>query len=116
LTLEKIATIVSTVAELENLTLQTRLSQEMNYLTLVTLGITRYAADDWDGAIAQLTAALEQIKDPMPMLSQNRDYFARAYSYNSKKDYNRAIATPRPSNSSLMMRMLTTIGALFTAI
>lgn len=80
------------VAELENLTLQTRLSQEMNYLTLVTLGMSRHAADDWNGAIAQFTAALEQIKDPVPALSQNRVYSVRAYSYSFKKDYNRAIA------------------------
>jgi hypothetical protein len=52
-----------TVAELESFTLQTRLSEELAYLTLFTVGMARYAAMDWDEAIARFSNALDQTKN-----------------------------------------------------
>lgn len=78
-------------AELENFTLQTRLSQEMTYLTLVTLGMSRYAVKDWDGAVSLFSAALEQTKEPVKLLDQSEIYFARAYSHQQKRDHKQAI-------------------------
>jgi tetratricopeptide (TPR) repeat protein len=46
------------MTELESSTLQTHLSAEMAYLSLFTVGMARYAAKDWDGAIARFSDAL----------------------------------------------------------
>ncbi|MEG4235886.1 hypothetical protein QUA40_28190 [Microcoleus sp. Pol11C3] len=50
------------VAALETFEIQVNLAEELKYLTLVTLGVSAYAADDWDNAIDQLTAALSEAK------------------------------------------------------
>jgi hypothetical protein len=50
------------VASLESFEIQVNLAEELKYLTLVTLGVSAYAADDWDNAIKQLTAALSVAK------------------------------------------------------
>ena len=42
------------VEELTQARIQTRLSEEVNYLSLFTVGIARYTVEDWDGAIAQI--------------------------------------------------------------
>ena len=80
------------IAELESFKVQTRLSNQMAYLTLMTLGMSRYAAKDWDGTIDRLTHALEQVKDNRFNLGQADVYFYRANSYYFKGDYDRAIA------------------------
>ena len=51
------------IADLKSFTLQTRLSTEMNYLRLFTLGLTRFAAGDQAGAIARFSDALNQKPD-----------------------------------------------------
>ncbi|MBD2068662.1 tetratricopeptide repeat protein [Leptolyngbya sp. FACHB-671] len=48
------------VAELDHFILQNRLSAEMAYLTLFTVGMMRYTAGDWDSAIVLLNEALKQ--------------------------------------------------------
>ncbi|MEG5064480.1 hypothetical protein QUB33_12725, partial [Microcoleus sp. B3-A4] len=45
------------VAALESFEIQVNLAEELKYLTLVTLGVSAYAADDWDNAINQLTVS-----------------------------------------------------------
>ena len=80
------------VAELESFTLQTNLSAEMAYLSLFTVGMARYAAGDWDGAIARFTDALNQTAEPVPALDQSTVHFYRGTAYYSKDDYDHAIA------------------------
>jgi tetratricopeptide (TPR) repeat protein len=81
------------IAELEQFTLQTNLSAELAYVSLVTVGVARLAAEDWDGAIARLGDALAQGKESSGHLGQAIVYLYRglAYSY-GKGDYQRAIA------------------------
>ncbi len=79
-------------AELESFALQTRLSEEMAYLSLFTVGVARYEAGDLDGAIACFSDALSQTVELVPALSQSQVYYYRASAYLSKEDYDRAIA------------------------
>ena len=81
------------IAELESFKVQTRLSNQMAYLTLMTLGLSRLAANDWDGTIDRLSNALEQVKgDDHFNLGQDAVYVYRAYSHSAKGDYAHAIA------------------------
>jgi len=80
------------VAELESLTLPTRLSVEMAYLSLFTVGMARYTAEDWDGAIARFNDALNHTAEPVPALDQSTVSFYRGVAYARKGDYDRAIA------------------------
>jgi tetratricopeptide (TPR) repeat protein len=77
---------------LDSLALQTQLSQETTYLTLITLGMSRYAVDDWDGAIARFTDALDQTVESVSVLDRSRIHHARGYSYHEKKGFAEAIA------------------------
>ena len=72
------------VAQLESFKLQTRLSQEMTYLSLFTLGMYRYLEGDWDRAIERFTealAALESAEEPVAALGREIVYFHRGASY-----------------------------------
>jgi tetratricopeptide (TPR) repeat protein len=80
------------VAELESFNLQTHLSEEMIYLSLFTVGMARYAAEDWDGAIASFSDALDQTAESVLALSQSIVHFYRGGAYYYKGDYDRAIA------------------------
>ena len=80
------------IAELNSFKLQTRLSNEMSYLTLFTLGMVQYAKADWDGAIVRFKSALEQGKEPVAALSKHIVFFQLANSYLYKSDYRNAIA------------------------
>jgi tetratricopeptide (TPR) repeat protein len=83
------------VDELKSFKLQIRLSEDMSYLTLLTLGIARNIVADWDGAIASFNDALDaltQIKEPILSLDRSKAYLYRADSYFHKEDYEKAIA------------------------
>jgi tetratricopeptide (TPR) repeat protein len=80
------------VAELKSFKLQTRLSAEMAYLSLFTLGTIRYTVSDWDGAITRLSNALSQAKQRTTVLDQSIVYFYRGNAYKNKGDYDRALA------------------------
>jgi tetratricopeptide (TPR) repeat protein len=80
------------IAELNSFKLQTRLSDEMTYLTLFTLGMVRYAEGDWESAIVRFSDALDQVKEPVPVLGQEAVYSYRGNSYLFRSDYKRAIA------------------------
>jgi tetratricopeptide (TPR) repeat protein len=83
------------IAELKSFTLQTRLSNEMSYLSLFTLGMTRYAAYDWDGAISRFSdafSALEQPAKRVSALDQSIIHFYRGTAYSRRGDHDRAIA------------------------
>lgn len=80
------------LAELESFSLQTRLSTEMAYLSLFTVGMTRFAAEDWDGAVACFTDALSQAAERVPALDQSVVYYYRGSARAFKGEYDRAIA------------------------
>ncbi|TEU14951.1 MAG: tetratricopeptide repeat protein [Anaerolineales bacterium] len=80
------------VAELESFTLQTQLSAEMAYLSLFTVGMARYAAEDWDGAITRFSDALSQTAERVPALDPGIIYFSRGFAYAAKGEYDRGIA------------------------
>ena len=83
---------IMAVASLERIEIQVNLAEELKYLTLVTLGVSAYAADDWDNAIKQLTAALSEAKPNKAALDPATIYFYRGTAYGYKKEYDRAIA------------------------
>ncbi len=80
------------VSELNSFKLQTHLSSEMVYFSLLTVGLTRYTASDWDKAITNFSDALKQVKDPTQELDQSVIYNYLGNAYGKKKDYDRAIA------------------------
>ncbi|MEG4407597.1 tetratricopeptide repeat protein [Microcoleus sp. MON2_D5] len=80
------------VASLESFEIQVNLAEELKYLTLVTLGVSAYAADDWDNAIKQLTVALSVAKPNKAALDPATIYFYRGSAYYYKKEYDCAIA------------------------
>jgi tetratricopeptide (TPR) repeat protein len=80
------------VADLKSFTLQTRLSNEMTYLSLFTLGVSRYAAADLDGAISRFNDALSQLVERTSVLDQSLVYLYRGSAYLQKDDYERAFA------------------------
>ncbi len=71
------------LAELSSFEFQPRLSAEMSYLTLFTLGIAEYAAEDWDAAIALFDASLEELEESDSLdLSPTFFYEGNAHSFN----------------------------------
>jgi len=79
------------IADLKSFTLQTRLSNEMSYLSLFTLGMIRVAAADWDAAIARFSDALSQRVESITALDQSLVYFCRSIAYMQKGDYKPAL-------------------------
>ena len=75
-----------------SVTLQTRLSAEMAYLSLFTVGMARYAAGDWDGAIISFSDALNQTAEPVQELDQSTVHYYRGGAYYHKGGYDQAIA------------------------
>ncbi|NJR39889.1 MAG: tetratricopeptide repeat protein, partial [Leptolyngbyaceae cyanobacterium CSU_1_4] len=93
-------TKVSKVAELNDFSLQTRLSEEMSYLTLFTLGLVQYSLEKDKDAVDLFTNALKIVeKVPSPSLDKSYIYFHRGNSHIllkhictcTQKDYELAI-------------------------
>jgi len=80
------------VADLKSFALQTRLSNEMSYLSLFTLGMVRRAAGDWEGAIARFSDALNQKTEASSSLNQSLIYFYRGSGYLLKGEYGLTLA------------------------
>jgi tetratricopeptide (TPR) repeat protein len=80
------------IAELKSFKLQTRLSNQMSYLTLFTLGMVQYAKHDWDGAIDRFKLALDKLKEPVTTLGQEAVYFYLGSAHSNKSDYKNAVA------------------------
>lgn len=80
------------VASLESFEIQVNLAEELKYLTLMTFGVSAYAAYDWDNAIQQLTVALSVAKPNKAALDPATIYFYRGNAYYKKGKYDRAIA------------------------
>ncbi len=86
------------ISELESFGIQFRLSNEMSYLTLLTVGLARLEAEDYDGALDRFTSALtlknipDQMVDPADLyFYRGLTYFVRASLY-FQKDMDRAVA------------------------
>ncbi|PSB14670.1 tetratricopeptide repeat protein [Phormidesmis priestleyi ULC007] len=58
------ATLLLDIPPTKNLTVYTNLSSKTRYLTFLTLGVTRYSAEDWDGSINFSTDALKDLENP----------------------------------------------------
>ena len=83
------------VAQLENLELHTRLSEEMNYLSFITLGMYRYLDEDWKQAIKYFSEALNELEyteEPISSLGQGYVYFYLGNSYAYSLLYKKALA------------------------
>jgi hypothetical protein len=74
-------TQVIAVEQPESCVLQTRLSQEMAYLSLFTQGMYRYSEEDWAKAIDLLTKALDEAKEPVSSLGKDVVYGYRGLAY-----------------------------------
>ncbi|MCC5666058.1 tetratricopeptide repeat protein [Nostoc sp. CHAB 5784] len=82
------------LAELESFKLQTRLSKEMSYLTIFTLGMVRYTANKWDEAIALFSDALAQVKSEtnVSTLNQGVVHFYSGICFYNNSNFTQAIA------------------------
>jgi tetratricopeptide (TPR) repeat protein len=78
---QKLETQTSPISELEGVKIQTRLSKEMTYLTLMTVGLARYESKDYDGAIKRFTTALAQSDVPDKMIDPADIYLYRGNAY-----------------------------------
>lgn len=78
---QNLETKTSPISELEGFKIQTRLSGEMTYLTLLTVGLARYESGDYEGAIKRFTTALAQSDVPDKMINPADIYFYRAGAY-----------------------------------
>lgn len=76
------------VSELRNFTIQEQLSSEMTYLVLLTLGLARYEAGDYTGAINIFTDAINEKSVPEEMIEPAVIYFYRGNSYANIGDFN----------------------------
>jgi tetratricopeptide (TPR) repeat protein len=92
------------VSELRNFTIQEELSNEMTYLVLFTIGLARYEAGDYSGAISLFTDAVSGSTVPVNIVEPAALYFYRASAYflnddtgRAIEDYSRSIAL-NPSN------------------
>ncbi|MFC2037942.1 hypothetical protein ACFLYD_08305 [Chloroflexota bacterium] len=80
-------------SELDSFSLQVELSDELAYLTLFTVGMTRYQVRDWQGAIEHFTDAAQYSSEWIesgPALSL---HYYRGYSFLNLKDYHNALGS-----------------------
>jgi len=87
--------LIQPIAKLDNFEIQAQLSEEMSYLTLFTIGVVRYEAQDYEDAIARFTKALEFVPDAEQEIVQdnaiNALYFCRGFAYYIKGELDKAI-------------------------
>jgi len=94
--------LIQPIAKLKSFEIQTQLSKEMSYLTLFTIGLVRYEAEDYEGAVARFDKALGFLPDAEQTIAQDpaidtlHFYSGNAYYYEGELDkaitnYNRAL-------------------------
>lgn len=91
----------ASASDLNNLTLQTNLSNELASLSIFTIGLARFEANDWKGAIEMMSDAVEQIDQNTVISAKTFDneslvdfdllYFYRALAYYNEADIDSAI-------------------------
>lgn len=74
-------TQVFALPEIESFTVQTQVSKEMTYLTLLATGVARLEADDYGGAIDRFTKALHEGVLPEQMVNPSFLFLARGVSF-----------------------------------
>jgi len=79
------------VAELNSFVFQERLSKEMAYLTLLTVGLACYKAQEYDDAILRFTRAISQTIVPVEMVAPAAIHLYRGNAYCFKSDYDSAM-------------------------
>ncbi len=91
---QQTADLVTPSAELDGFQIQTALSAKTGFLTLLTLGVLRYAAHDYAGAISRFSDALAA-RSPAPDLQSRLDtaivYFYRGNARAHREDFHDAI-------------------------
>lgn len=78
-------------ADLQDVTLQLQLSDELAYLSLFTIGMTRFASGEWDEAIVSFDDALAQADEPVPALDKSFVHFYKGGAFIGQSDYDSAI-------------------------
>jgi tetratricopeptide (TPR) repeat protein len=85
------------LSELQGFEIQTKISKEMTYLALLTVGIARLQVDDYDGAISRFSTALGLAAVPQDLIDPAVIYKYRGYAYMKKEgakkdDFDHAMA------------------------
>ncbi len=80
------------LGEPPSVTLRQKFPSEMAYLVLYTVGLARYEANDYDGAISGFSDALARGSSPNQLLSPADAYFFRGNSYAFKGRPDMAVA------------------------
>ncbi|MGH7800686.1 MAG: tetratricopeptide repeat protein [Thermodesulfobacteriota bacterium] len=75
------------VSELESFKIQTVLSDQMSYVTLLTTGLSRLSAGDFDGAIARFGDAIARPSVPDQIIDPSIIYIFRAIAYVLKGNF-----------------------------
>lgn len=88
----KANSLISEIGRLEKFEIQTELSRNISTLSLLTVGIFRKEAEDYDGAIELLTYALRQFSESQEANYLGQIYHYRGLAYFWKQDYDHAIA------------------------
>ena len=79
------------IAELDSFQVQTKISAEMSYLTLFTLGVADYVGEDWDRAINRFDNALIQTEDAVGAFDVSLAHYYQGNSFFHKKEFELAI-------------------------
>jgi tetratricopeptide (TPR) repeat protein len=77
-------TVTGSISELYTFTIQERVSKEMAYLSLLTVGLIRYELGDYDGAIERFNHGLKNLIIPKEMVNPGILYFYKAISFYQK--------------------------------
>jgi len=78
--------------ELESFQLQTRLSNEMTYLTLLTIGLARMESGKHQDAISLFTQAIQLAAAPETLIDPANVFYFRGYSHLATRSFKNAIA------------------------
>lgn len=78
--------------ELDSFLLQTRLSNELAYLTLLTIGLARMESDNYQDAISLFTRAIQLAAAPETLIDPANVFYFRGYSHLVTRSYKNAIA------------------------
>ena len=82
--------LIQPIAMFESFEIQTQLSEQMSYLTFLTLGLVKYEAEDYDGAIERFTKALKFVPDAEQAIARDTVLFALHF-YRGVAYYNKAL-------------------------
>lgn len=99
--LQEQETLKAPLAELDVFNLQSQISSEMAYLTLLAAGLSRFQVSDFNGAIERFTRALGLPNAPEQFIDPTKIYRYRGDAYLKLRNYDLAIAD---YNSALKLK------------